>query len=100
MRRRCALLVAVLSVVLIGAIAPNSTLAQSVAMKPVKLMVNGADYLPTIPDSMVMQYFCNEVEKRTNGLITWRYAWSQSLTKRGEELDALKSGLSDVALVT
>lgn len=99
MKKRNVLLAGILLGVFIAAPAPG-TMAQTAAMKPVKLMANGADYPPTIPDNMVLQYFCKEVEKKTNNLITFRYAWSQSLTKRGEELDALNSKLADVSTIT
>jgi TRAP-type C4-dicarboxylate transport system substrate-binding protein len=42
-------------------------------------------------------WFSDEVTKRTNGLIKFKHVWAFALTKPGEEIDAINTGLSQAA---
>ena len=83
---------------LVGLLSLTTYVEQAVAqtIKPMRLMVNGGPYPETFPDSKLLSFFCKEIEQKTNGAISFRYAWSGSLTQPGEELDALKGGLCDL----
>ena len=39
-----------------------------------------------------IEWWASEVEKRTNGEVEFSFFWSGSLTKAGEELEAVRSG--------
>ncbi len=68
-------------------------------MKPITLRYDLAIMPPPSLDAVVAKWVGDEVEKRTNGLIKFEYFYSTALTKPGEELDAVKSGLSDMSLI-
>lgn len=65
-------------------------------MEPMTLLYNASIFAPNTAHGETIMFFCDEVTKRTNGLIKFKQAWSFSLTKPGEEIDAVKSGLSDL----
>ena len=78
---------------------PSVKQAPAQDMKPMKLLANGGPYPEKFPDNIILTYFCKEVEEKTKGVISFRYAWSGSLTKPGEEIDAMKGGLAQVGTV-
>lgn len=51
------------------------------------------------PPAKATEWWANEVEKRTNGAIKFTRYWGGSLIPKAGELDAVKSGLVDVALI-
>jgi C4-dicarboxylate-binding protein DctP len=65
-------------------------------MQPVTLTFNGAQFGANDVPGKTYNWFCNEVTKRTNGLIKFNFVGSNSLTKPGEEITALQKGLADV----
>lgn len=65
-------------------------------MKPITLMANGAQFAPFSVEGRGLKFFGDQVEKRTNGLIKFTYVWSNALTKSGEEVDAVNTGLCDI----
>jgi len=73
--------------------APPPTTA---APQPMTLTFNGAQFGANDVPGQTYNWFCNEVTKRTNGLIKFNYVGSNSLTKPGEEITALQKGLADV----
>ncbi len=76
---------------------PTTTAAPPTAtMQPVTLTFNGAQFGANDVPGQTYNWFCNEVTKRTNGLIKFNYVGSNSLTKPGEEITALQKGLADV----
>lgn len=77
-------------------LAAHGRQAEAQTIKPMRLMVNGGPYPEKFPDSKLLTYFCKEIEKETKGAVTFRYAWSGSLTQPGEELDAIKGGMADL----
>ena len=87
--------------ILTGALLLGASVIQAPAqdLKPMKLLANGGPYPAKFPDNVILAYFCNEVEEKTKGVISFRYAWSGSLTKPGEEIEAMKSGLAQVGTV-
>jgi len=54
---------------------------------------------PQSLDGELLRFFGEEVEKRTDGLIKCEYFYSGAVTKPGEELDAVRTGLLDYSLV-
>ena len=54
---------------------------------------------PPVPKVRTIQWFGNEVTKRTNGRVTFRYAWAGAMTKGPQTLDSVKSGLSGIVNV-
>ena len=69
------------------------------SFEPMTLLANGSMFPPVAPEGRAFKYFCDEVTKRTDGKIKFNHVWTSSLTKPGEELDALGSGVGDVAIV-
>jgi len=67
------------------------------SMAPVTLTFNGAQFGANTPAGKTYMWFCDTVTERTKGLIKFNYVGSNSLTKPGEELTALQSGLADVS---
>jgi TRAP-type C4-dicarboxylate transport system substrate-binding protein len=65
-------------------------------MEPVTWLYNGGIHSPASVQGRAIQWFGEQVEERTDGLITFDYVWSFGLTKPGEELDALQSRLCDL----
>jgi TRAP-type C4-dicarboxylate transport system substrate-binding protein len=47
-----------------------------------------------------IEWWASEVEKRTNGAITFSFFWSGSLIKATEELEAVRNGLAQLSPVT
>jgi len=60
------------------------------------LTFNGAQFGPSDGQGKVFTYFMNEVTKRTNGLIKFNYIGSYGLTKAGEEVTCLQTGIADI----
>jgi len=91
-------LLLVTGLVIAGCVKPAPTPAPEPkpAMEPVTWLYNGGIHSPESVQGRAIQFFGQQVEERTNGLIKFEYAWSFSLTKPGQELDALKSRLCDV----
>lgn len=67
------------------------------AMEPITLSFNGAMQNAEDIFGQTILYFCDEVTDRTDGLVNFTYNWSFSLTHPGEEIDAMNTGLSDMA---
>lgn len=65
-------------------------------MEPVTLMFNGSIYRPATVYGETILWFCDEVTKRTDGLVKFEHVWAFALTKPGEEIDAINTGLSDL----
>ncbi len=65
-------------------------------MEPMTVTFNNAQWSPTSPPGMVFQWFTDTVTDRTDGLLKFNHVGSFSLTKPGEEIAALQSGLCDV----
>jgi len=74
----------------------NPTASWAQAKGPITLTFNGAQFGANDVPGRTYMWFCNEVTKRTNGMIKFKYVGSNSLTKPGEEIAALQSGLVDV----
>jgi TRAP-type C4-dicarboxylate transport system substrate-binding protein len=68
-------------------------------MKPVTLQMNSTVFRTDSSYGKGMKWFTDEVTKRTNSLIKWKIIPPFSLTKPGEEIDALKNRLSDAAFL-
>jgi TRAP-type C4-dicarboxylate transport system substrate-binding protein len=69
---------------------------------PVKPMTLTFDfsYLPLrCYEAVISKWFGDEVEKRTGGLLRFKYTGAGALTKPGEELDALKARVTDGGLI-
>lgn len=60
------------------------------------LTFNGAQFAADTVPGRTYTWFCNAVTDRTNGAIKFNYVGSNSLTKPGEEITALTSGVVDV----
>ena len=60
------------------------------------LTFNGAQFGADTVPGRTYTWFCNAVTERTNGAIKFNYVGSNSLTKPGEEITALTSGVVDV----
>ena len=73
---------------------PMASWAQ--AKGPMTLTFNGAQFGANDVPGRTYNWFCNEVAKRTNGMFKFNYVGSNSLTKPGEEITALQSGLAEV----
>jgi len=50
----------------------------------------------TQPPARAMKYWGDLITKRTNERINFRYFWAGALTKAGEELEAVQSGMANV----
>ena len=74
----------------------NPTASWAQAKGPITLTFNGAQFGANDVPGRTYNWFCNEVSKRTNGMIKFKYVGSNSLTKPGEEITALQSGLVEV----
>ena len=74
----------------------NPTALWAQTKGPITLTFNGAQFGANDVPGRTYNWFCNEVTKRTNGMIKFNYVGSNSLTKPGEEITALKTGLADV----
>ncbi|MFH1775228.1 MAG: TRAP transporter substrate-binding protein DctP [Chloroflexota bacterium] len=68
------------------------------SMEPVTLLINTGIYSPDSLTGRTAQWFGDEVTRRTDGLITFEYVGSFSLTKPGQEIDGTKTGLSDFSV--
>lgn len=69
---------------------------------PVKPMTLTFDfsYMPLhCHEAVISKWFGDEVEKRTGGLLKFKYTGAGALTKPREELDALKAGITDGGLI-
>jgi TRAP-type C4-dicarboxylate transport system substrate-binding protein len=51
------------------------------------------------PPTRAAEWWASEVEKRTNGAIKFTYFWGGSLISKGGEIDAVRTGLVDVACI-
>ena len=51
-------------------------------------------------ESEFIRWFGDEMEKRTDGLIRCEYVYSSALTKPGEEIDAVRTGILDYSLIS
>ena len=77
--------------------APPTTTTTPVATFPsMTLQFNGGQFAATDVPGQTYNYFCNLVTQRTNGAVKFNYVGSNSLTKPGEEVTALTSGVVDV----
>lgn len=96
--QRVSVFVSVLvSITLILAASAQSVAAQKSPMKPVTLLFNGSIYRPDTVYGKTILWFCDEVTKRTNGLVKFKHVWAFGLTKPGEEIDAINTGLSQLS---
>jgi len=68
---------------------PSATPAEPVVIKFADLSAPGSSR------TKVMQWFCDEVESRTDGRVTFEIYWSSGLVKGKEMLDGVSSGLTD-----
>jgi TRAP-type C4-dicarboxylate transport system substrate-binding protein len=66
------------------------------APAPMEVLFNDAQWSPTSPPGLLFKWFTDEVTKRTDGRLVFTHVGSNSLTKPGEEIDAIQSGLVDV----
>jgi TRAP-type C4-dicarboxylate transport system substrate-binding protein len=88
-----------ISGLLLVAVQTGSAAESTPAAKPVEILLNGGTDAPMGFEGQEYQWFGSEVTKRTNGRVTFKYAWSGSMTKGGQELDSVKSGLSGIVNV-
>jgi len=65
-------------------------------MKPMNLQFNNGQFGPNDVPSQTFKWFTDTVTERTNGLLTFSHLFTFALTKPGEEIAALQSGLVDV----
>lgn len=54
---------------------------------------------PSAATSKVLQAWADELEATTDGALKIEFYWQQSLSKLGDNLDAVSSGLADMAIV-
>jgi TRAP-type C4-dicarboxylate transport system substrate-binding protein len=59
--------------------------AAQTSAKPMTLAADSGPFASFSSEGMGLKFFGDEVEKRTNGLIKFKYTWSNVLTKSGEE---------------
>jgi TRAP-type transport system periplasmic protein len=85
--------------VIISLILASIPTDSAAASKSIEILLNGGTDAPMGFEGQNYQWFGNEVTKRTNGQVTFRYAWSGAMTKGGQELDSVKSGLSGIVNV-
>ena len=71
----------------------------SPAAKPIEILFNAGTDTATGVEGQNHQWFGSEVTKRTNGRLTFRYAWAGAMTKGPQTLDSVKSGLSGIVNV-
>jgi len=58
-------------------------------------MFNGAQFAANTVPGMTYNYFCDQVTQKSNGRIKFNFVGGGALTKPGEELTALQTGLVD-----
>jgi len=85
--------------VIISLMLASAPTDSAAASKPIEILFNGGTDSPIGVDGQNYQWFGSEVTKRTNGRVTFKYAWSGALTKPRQELDSVKSGLSGICNV-
>lgn len=76
--------------------APAPTPAPKPSMDPITVTLNGGQFSQDDVPGRTFTWFMNKVTERTNGLIKFKYVGSFALTKAGEEITALQTGLCDV----
>ena len=81
-----------ISLMMVGCAKPKPT----PTMEPVTLLFDCSVYSATSPFGKVMRWFSDEVTKTTDGVITFKYTYAFSLSKPGEGLDQVASGVSDL----
>ena len=86
----------VISLILASAQPSPAAAASSPAAKPIEIMFNGGTESPMGVEGQNYQWLGSEITKRTNGRVTFKYAWSGAMTRGGQELDSVKSGLSGI----
>lgn len=74
---------------------PQPTAAPAKPVQPVTLSVTAAQPAG-ITASQAVKWFGDELEKRSDGGLKFQYHWAGSLTKAGEELDAVAKRLADI----
>lgn len=65
------------------------------APAPIKLVYDNDSHTSTSITAKNTKWFTDELEKRTNGRLQITHLYNRALTKPGEELTALRTGLSD-----
>jgi TRAP-type C4-dicarboxylate transport system substrate-binding protein len=91
------LLAVLIAISLVLATSSRAVAQTKPSMKPVTLLFNCSIYRPDTVYGKTIMWFCDEVTKRTHGLIKFKYVWAFALTKPGEEIDAINTGLSQAA---
>ncbi|MDD4860370.1 MAG: TRAP transporter substrate-binding protein DctP, partial [Dehalococcoidales bacterium] len=75
-----------------------TTPATTVAVKPLKLIFSHM-HPASNPQSVGCDAWAKEVEKRTNGRVTFTRYWSGSLLPGKDNVEGLKNGVADVASI-
>ena len=85
--------------VLVLVAAQPAVAASPTTEKPIEILFNAGTDTASGTEGQNIQWFGSEVTKRTNGRVTFKYAWAGALTKGPQTLDSVKSGLSGIVNV-
>src|SRR3990172_1598561 len=69
------------------------------AVKPVTIKVT-SPFPATLPAVVAVKWWGDELEKRSDGRLKFEYFWFGALTKAGEELEAVETGIAQVGTLT
>ena len=91
------IMVVVIGLLFIGGCAPKPTTTTPQTTEVINLIFDDDAQSTTTIMARTNLWFCEQVEARTNGRVTFTHYYMNSLTKGAECLDGVSSGVSDVA---